>query len=74
MKVLTAGYPENVEPMTGSFLVELSVVAPFGQDQLMEDMRNFSEQLKPYPACIYNLRQYLFNSLLEYLESDLAAL
>jgi len=35
--------------MTSSYLVELSVVAPYGQEQVQEDMRNFAEQLKPYP-------------------------
>jgi len=31
-----------------SYLVELSVIAPHGQDQIQEDMKNFAEQLKPY--------------------------
>jgi len=47
-KVQTPGNPEHLEPMTGSYLVELSVVSLFGQhDQIQEDMRNFAEQLKP---------------------------
>jgi len=46
-KVLTPGNPDNLESVTGSYLVELSVVAPLGQDQIQEDMRNFAEQLKP---------------------------
>ncbi|KAI1287002.1 Mediator of RNA polymerase II transcription subunit 18 [Halotydeus destructor] len=36
--------PESVSP---SYLVELSVVAPSGQDTLAEEMKSFSEQLKP---------------------------
>ncbi|XP_069676912.1 mediator of RNA polymerase II transcription subunit 18 isoform X1 [Periplaneta americana] len=39
--------PESVEPMSQSYLVELSVLAPSGQDAIAEDMRNFAEQLRP---------------------------
>ncbi|EEB12857.1 conserved hypothetical protein [Pediculus humanus corporis] len=39
--------PENVEPISQSYLVELSVLAPSGQDAIAEDMRSFAEQLKP---------------------------
>lgn len=45
-KVLTPGNPDHIEPMSLSYLVELSVVAPY-QDQIQEDMKNFAEQLKP---------------------------
>lgn len=38
---------EAHEPMTSSHLVELSVLAPSGNDAVAEDMKNFSEQLKP---------------------------
>lgn len=41
--------PHNLEPLGQSHLVELSVVAPLGQEQIGEDMKNFAEQLKPYP-------------------------
>ncbi|KAK9498292.1 hypothetical protein O3M35_002960 [Rhynocoris fuscipes] len=37
----------DVEPISQSYLVELSVLAPTGQDAIAEDMRNFAEQLKP---------------------------
>lgn len=35
------------EPISQSYLVELSVLAPSGQDAIGEDMRVFAEQLKP---------------------------
>ncbi|KAG5880180.1 hypothetical protein JTB14_001670 [Gonioctena quinquepunctata] len=38
---------EGVEPMSQSYLVELSVLAPSGQDAIGEDMRIFAEQLRP---------------------------
>ena len=38
---------ENHEPLTGSHLVELSVLAPSGNDVVAEDMKNFADQLKP---------------------------
>merc|ERR1719318_1613145 len=38
---------DNLEPVTGSHLVELSVLAPSGQDAVGEDMKNFADQLKP---------------------------
>lgn len=38
---------ESVEPISQSYLVELSVLAPSGQDAIAEDMRVFAEQLKP---------------------------
>lgn len=46
-KMLVPGNTDNVEPLSLSYLVELSVVAPFGQDQVQDDMKNFAEQLKP---------------------------
>ena len=36
--------------LTKSFLVELSVTAPQGIDQIQEEMKNFADQLKPYPC------------------------
>ncbi|XP_017785688.1 PREDICTED: mediator of RNA polymerase II transcription subunit 18 [Nicrophorus vespilloides] len=38
---------ESVEPISQSYLVELSVLAPSGQNAIAEDMRIFAEQLKP---------------------------
>ncbi|KAF4524431.1 hypothetical protein B566_EDAN013714 [Ephemera danica] len=38
---------ELVEPMSHSYLVELSVLAPSGQDAIADDMRCFAEQLRP---------------------------
>jgi mediator of RNA polymerase II transcription subunit 18 len=46
-KITSPGNPEMVEPLSTSHLVELSVVALQGQDQIQEDMKNFAEQLKP---------------------------
>ena len=48
-KMNQQGDVNNLEPITLSYLVELSVVAPTGQEQIGEDMKNFAEQLKPYP-------------------------
>lgn len=42
-----ASKPEGVEAISQSYLVELSVQAPLGQDAIAEDMRIFAEQLKP---------------------------
>lgn len=39
--------PEGVEAISQSYLVELSVLAPSGQDAIAEDMRIFAEQLRP---------------------------
>lgn len=39
--------PDSVEPISQSYLVELSVLAPSGQDAIAEDMRSFAEQLRP---------------------------
>lgn len=38
---------EGVEAISQSYLVELSVQAPLGQDAIAEDMRIFAEQLRP---------------------------
>lgn len=38
---------ENVEPISQSYLVELSVLAPSGQNAIAEDIKIFAEQLKP---------------------------
>ena len=47
--MLQSNNTDNLEPISLSSLVELSVVATSGQDQIGEDMKNFAEQLKPYP-------------------------
>jgi mediator of RNA polymerase II transcription subunit 18 len=39
--------PHDLEPVSGSHYVEMSVVTPSGQDAVGEDMRNLAEQLKP---------------------------
>lgn len=46
-RVLQQNNPETIEPVSQSYLVELSVVAPSGQDTLADEMKAFSEQLKP---------------------------
>ena len=38
---------DNLEPLTASHLVELSVLAPSGNDAVGEDMKIFADQLKP---------------------------
>ena len=38
---------DNLEGVTSSHLVELSVLAPSGNDAVAEDMKNFADQLKP---------------------------
>ncbi|CAO2589338.1 Mediator of RNA polymerase II transcription subunit 18 [Lemmus lemmus] len=40
-------FRNSTEALSLSYLVELSVVAPAGQDMVSDDMRNFAEQLKP---------------------------
>ena len=47
--MLEPGNSDNIEPLSNSYLIELGLVAPYGQDAVQEDMRNFAEQLKPYP-------------------------
>lgn len=42
-----AGPSESLEPLSQSHLVELSVLAPSGNDAVADDMKNFAEQLKP---------------------------
>ncbi|KAK2190504.1 hypothetical protein NP493_78g07038 [Ridgeia piscesae] len=41
------GNTETLDVVSESHVVELSVLAPHGQDQVQEDMKNFAEQLKP---------------------------
>ncbi|XP_055842334.1 mediator of RNA polymerase II transcription subunit 18 [Episyrphus balteatus] len=44
---ITPGKQEMNEPISQSYLVELSVLAPNGQDAIGDEMRAFAEQLKP---------------------------
>jgi mediator of RNA polymerase II transcription subunit 18 len=37
----------NQEPISQSYLVELSVLAPSGNNAIADDMKQFAEQLKP---------------------------
>ncbi|KAM3935723.1 mediator of RNA polymerase II transcription subunit 18 isoform 1-T2 [Leptodactylus fuscus] len=46
-RVLVAGTAEGAEPLSLSYLVELSVVAPAGQDSVADEVRSFAEQLRP---------------------------
>lgn len=46
-RILMPGNTDSIEPLSLSYLVELNVVAPAGQDIVSDDMRNFAEQLKP---------------------------
>ncbi|XP_043275527.1 mediator of RNA polymerase II transcription subunit 18 [Venturia canescens] len=46
-KMIPGKLPESVEAISQSYLVELSVLAPSGQDAIAEDMRIFAEQLRP---------------------------
>ncbi|KAL6053279.1 hypothetical protein STEG23_009374, partial [Scotinomys teguina] len=46
-RILVPGNTDSTEALSLSYLVELSVVAPAGQDMVSDDMRNFAEQLKP---------------------------
>lgn len=48
-KIFNPAKPGEIynEPISQSYLVELSVLAPTGQDAIAEDMRMFAEQLKP---------------------------
>ncbi|CAL1265959.1 unnamed protein product [Larinioides sclopetarius] len=46
-RLLQQNNPDSIEPVSQSYLVELSVVAPTGQEALADEMKAFSEQLKP---------------------------
>jgi mediator of RNA polymerase II transcription subunit 18 len=48
MKITVAKiFKMPAEAISNSYLVELSVLAPSGQDQIAEEMRIFAEKLKP---------------------------
>ncbi|XP_013097737.1 mediator of RNA polymerase II transcription subunit 18 [Stomoxys calcitrans] len=44
---IVPGKQHDSEPVCNSYLVELSVLAPTGQDAIGDEMRIFAEQLKP---------------------------
>lgn len=46
-RMTTPNSVEGIEMVSQSYLVELSVVAPSGQDALADEMKAFAEQLKP---------------------------
>ncbi|RWS09098.1 mediator of RNA polymerase II transcription subunit 18-like protein [Dinothrombium tinctorium] len=46
-RLLPPGNVNTDEHVSQSYLVEVSVVAPTGQDALAEEIRSFAEQLKP---------------------------
>uniref|UniRef100_A0A336LHT4 Mediator of RNA polymerase II transcription subunit 18 n=2 Tax=Culicoides sonorensis TaxID=179676 RepID=A0A336LHT4_CULSO len=46
-KLFKSNCPVGTETISQSYLVELSVLAPNGQEAIGEDMRQFAEQLKP---------------------------
>nr|CAD7462058.1 unnamed protein product [Timema tahoe] len=58
-KMLHGKPTDPVETISQSYLVELSVLAPCGQDAIAEDMRSFSEQLRP----LVQLEKVDFNRL-----------
>jgi len=39
---------ENLEAMTSSYLVELSLLAPSGQDAVADEIKVFADQLRPF--------------------------
>jgi mediator of RNA polymerase II transcription subunit 18 len=39
--------PDSLESVTGSYLVELSLLAPSGQDAVADEIKVFAEQLRP---------------------------
>jgi len=52
LQMLSSGNPDIVEPFTGSYLVELSIVTAHCHDQIQDDIKNFADQLKPYPLIL----------------------
>lgn len=46
-RIIQPGNMDNVEMLSQSYLVELSVVAPSGQEGLADEVRSFADQLKP---------------------------
>uniref|UniRef100_G3MRG3 Mediator of RNA polymerase II transcription subunit 18 n=1 Tax=Amblyomma maculatum TaxID=34609 RepID=G3MRG3_AMBMU len=48
-RLVQQGNPESIEPISNSHIIELSVIAPAGQESLGDEMKAFADQLKPYP-------------------------
>ncbi|KAL1427569.1 hypothetical protein MTO96_017269 [Rhipicephalus appendiculatus] len=46
-RLVQQGNPESIEPVSNSHIIELSVIAPAGQESLGDEMKAFAEQLKP---------------------------
>jgi len=63
-QILSSGNPDNVDAFTGSYLVELSIVTAHCHDQIQDDIKNFADQLKPYPFMMLNL--VLFNIFINF--------
>ena len=54
LQILSSGNPDIVDALTGSHLVELSIVTAHCHDQIQDDIKNFADQLKPYPLVTLN--------------------
>jgi len=52
-QVVSSGSADVVDAFTGSYLVELSIVTAHCHEQIQDDIKNFADQLKPYPS--YNI-------------------
>ena len=52
LQVHSSGNPDIVDTFTGSHLVELSIVTAHCHDQIQDDIKNFADQLKPYPLVL----------------------
>ncbi|CAN8026528.1 unnamed protein product [Ixodes persulcatus] len=46
-RLLQQGNPDSCEPVSQSHIIELSVIAPGGQESLGDEMKAFADQLKP---------------------------
>jgi len=49
LQVHSGGNPDIADSFTGSHLIELSIVTAHCHDQIQDDIKNFADQLKPYP-------------------------
>jgi len=50
LQILPSGGADVVDAFTGSYLVELSIVTAHCHEQIQDDIKNFADQLKPYPS------------------------
>ena len=55
LQVHSSGNSDIVDTFTGSHLVELSIVTAHCHDQIQDDIKNFADQLKPYPLAVYHI-------------------